>query len=226
MTAFTVQIISDTVCPWCYIGYRRLSKARDLYQKTYPGGSKDTFTIEWKPYYLNPDAPLVGESMHDRMVNRMGLERATNAQKHMTALGRGEGVEIGYGGKTGNTHLSHRLLHYAKSISLDKQTEVALELFRLHFSEDGDITQMSLMLDAARNCGLDVEDVQRYLESGAGAGEVDAEAADVRAEGVKGVPRFRICGGGEVYEVDGAGDTMEFFEILMKIKGDPSVAES
>lgn len=60
MTVFDIQIISDTVCPWCYIGYRRFQKARELYQKTYPGGSKDSFNIEWKPYYLNPDAPTVG----------------------------------------------------------------------------------------------------------------------------------------------------------------------
>lgn len=58
MTVFHIQIISDPVCPWCYIGYRRFAKARELYQKTYPSGSKDTFNVEWKPYYLNPDAPL------------------------------------------------------------------------------------------------------------------------------------------------------------------------
>lgn len=60
MTIFTIQIISDTICPWCYIGFRRLQKAIDLFQKTYPGGSKDTFEIEWKPFYLNPDAPTEG----------------------------------------------------------------------------------------------------------------------------------------------------------------------
>jgi predicted DsbA family dithiol-disulfide isomerase len=60
MTVFDIAIISDTVCPWCYIGYRCLSKAITLYQKTYPGGSKDIFNIEWKPYYSNPDAPTEG----------------------------------------------------------------------------------------------------------------------------------------------------------------------
>jgi predicted DsbA family dithiol-disulfide isomerase len=154
------------------------------------------------------------------MMSRMGAERTTSAQKHMTSLGRAEGVEIKYGGKTGNTRLSHRLLHFAKSRGV--QTEVALELFRLHFGEERDITDLQTMLDAAGNCGLPVEEVRAYLGSDDGGEEVDAEAAAIRASGVKGVPRFRFQGG--EFEVDGAGDTMDFFEILMKIKGDgPSV---
>lgn len=153
------------------------------------------------------------------MVSRMGEERTTSAQKHMTSLGHAEGIEIKYGGKTGNTRLSHQLIHLAKLKSLALQTDVALEVFRLHFGEERDITEMATMLDAARNCGMDVEEVRDYLETGGGAAEVDAEAAAIRASGVKGVPRFRFQDG--EYEFDGAGDTMEFFEILMKIKGDP-----
>jgi predicted DsbA family dithiol-disulfide isomerase len=156
------------------------------------------------------------------MVSRMGEERTASAQKHMTSLGRAEGIEIKYGGKTGNTKLSHRLLHLAKSKGPQVQTEVALELFRLHFGDERDVTELQMMLDAAKNCGLDVGEVKAYLESGGGAEEVDAEAAAIRASGVKGVPRFRFQGG--EHEVDGAGDAMDFFEILMKIKGDPSAS--
>jgi predicted DsbA family dithiol-disulfide isomerase len=152
----------------------------------------------------------------------MGEERATSAQKHMTALGRGEGIEIKYGGKTGNTKLSHQLLHFAKSKGLDVQTEVALELFRLHFGEEMDITELQTLLDAARNSGLGVEEVRAYLESGSGATEVDTEAQAIRNEGVKGVPRFRFVG--TEHEVDGAGDTMDFFEFLMAIKENRSVS--
>jgi len=63
MTIFNITIVSDTVCPWCYIGYRRLQKAILLFQKTYPGGSTDTFSVVWKPFYLNPDAPTIGAVM-------------------------------------------------------------------------------------------------------------------------------------------------------------------
>jgi predicted DsbA family dithiol-disulfide isomerase len=60
MAIFEISIISDTTCPWCYIGYRRLQKAIALFQKTYPGGSRDAFNIVWRPYYLKPDAPTQG----------------------------------------------------------------------------------------------------------------------------------------------------------------------
>jgi predicted DsbA family dithiol-disulfide isomerase len=63
MTLFDITITSDTRCPWCYIGYRRLQTAISLFQKTYPGGSSDTFNITWKPYYVDPSAPAVGVSM-------------------------------------------------------------------------------------------------------------------------------------------------------------------
>jgi predicted DsbA family dithiol-disulfide isomerase len=63
MTLFNIDFISDTICPWCYIGYRRLQKAIQLFQKTYPGASSDEFKITWKPYYLVPDAPAVGLPM-------------------------------------------------------------------------------------------------------------------------------------------------------------------
>lgn len=155
------------------------------------------------------------------MVSHTGEERTASAQKHMTSLGHGEGIEIKYGGKTGNTKLSHRLLHFAKLKGLAVHTEVALELFRLHFGEERDITELQTLLDAARSCGLDVAEVKAYLEAGGGAEEVDQQAAALRASGVKGVPQFRFHGG--EFEVDGAGDAMGF-EILMKIKGDPNVS--
>jgi len=147
----------------------------------------------------------------------MGATRTSTAQSHMTALGRAEGIEIKYGGRTGNTSLSHQLLHYARSQSLQLQTDVALELFRLHFGEERDITSLETMIDAAGNCGLDVQRVRAYLENGVAKAQVDTEAASLRKEGVKGVPRFRFQNGES--EVDGAGDVMEFFEILMGIKG-------
>jgi predicted DsbA family dithiol-disulfide isomerase len=149
----------------------------------------------------------------------MGAERVKSVQQHMSSLGRAEGIEIKYGGKTGNTRLSHQLLQFAKSKSLAKQNEVAEELFRLHFSEERDIAALQTMLDAAANCGLDVDEVRGRLEQGLEAEKVDAEAAEVREAGVKGVPRF-VFQRGE-FEVDSAGDTMEFFELLIKIKGSP-----
>ncbi|KIW01605.1 uncharacterized protein PV09_07077 [Verruconis gallopava] len=218
MTSFNISIISDTVCPWCYIGYRRLQKAIEVYQKTYPGGSNDTFNVEWKPYYLNPEAPTEGVPIQEKMVSQMGAASAERVQAHMASLASAEGIILKYGGKTGNTRLSHHLLHFAKSKGQVMQNDVALELFRLQFKEERDITDIQTLLDAARNCGLDVEEAKAYLASSSDHKEVDMEAAAIRESGVQGVPVFLFEGGEHI--VDGSGDVMEFFEIFMKIKGD------
>jgi predicted DsbA family dithiol-disulfide isomerase len=143
------------------------------------------------------------------MVNRMGSERTLSAQKYMTSLGRAEGIEIKYGGKTGNTRISHQLLLFARSKSLAVQNKVAQELFRLHFSEERYIGDMQTLLDPAKNCGLDVNEVQEYLEQGVAAEEVDREAAAIQdLTGRKGVPNFRFQ---EVqYVVDARGIRWSF----------------
>jgi len=158
--------------------------------------------------------------IQEHMVRRMGEERTKTAQAHMMRLGTAEGIAINYGGKTGNTKLSHQLLHLAKTKGLETQNAVSEELFRLHFGEERDITDIQTMIDAGTNAGLQGSEVRSYLEEGRGVEEIDKEAAEIRASGVKGVPKFLFEGG--KYSVDGSGDAMEFFELLMKIKADPN----
>ena len=150
----------------------------------------------------------------------MAPAQVERAQQHMQKLASGEGIRLKYGGKTGNSKASHQLLELAKRKSLKMQWDVAQEIFRLHFEEDGDITDVQMLVSAGVNCGLDEEEVKRWLQDEDAATIVDKEVAEVRAMAVNGVPRFLIQGG--KHQVEGAGDLEDFFEIFMKVKEDES----
>ncbi|QDS68657.1 hypothetical protein FKW77_001954 [Venturia effusa] len=237
MTQFDVTIVSDTSCPWCYIGYRRLQKAISLFQKTYPGGSKDTFNITWKPFYLKAgldqeESVVMNGLSHshvmvlrllietDRMLDRMGPEQIARAQKHMNSIGSAEGITFDWTGKTGKTKQSHQLLELAKTRGSEVQCKVAEELFRLHFEKQRDITHVQTIVDAGEAAGLGKAEVLKVLNDEEVGGLVDKEAQKARDDGISSVPQFSLQGG--KYPVDGAQDAMDFFEVFMKIKGQES----
>ncbi|KAF1981336.1 thioredoxin-like protein [Aulographum hederae CBS 113979] len=197
MVVIDVTIVSDPSCALgnCYIGSRRLQKAISLYQKTYPGGSKDTFNISYKPYILRPDAPTEGvQHGVNSMIARMGLERATSVKAHMHSIGASEGI----------------------AFNLEVQWEVAQELFRLQFEEDGDVTSMETLVATGKVGGLAEEEVQRWLGEGRAREVVERESAEVKGMGITSVPMF-LFGNGAV-TVDGAADVGEFFETIVKTK--------
>jgi len=80
MTQFNIEVVSDTVCPWCYVGKKKLDKAIEEYKLKHPE-SKDTFTITWKPYFLNPSAPKIGTSSPDRGHLPHAFRRSSNQQR-------------------------------------------------------------------------------------------------------------------------------------------------
>ena len=149
---------------------------------------------------------------------RMGQERAEKARKHMQSLGTAEGISFDFGGKTGNSRLSHQLMHLAKSKGLETQNTVAQELFRLHFEEQRDIADIQTLVEAGVIAGLENHEILEYLEKKQGAEEVDREAAESKRSVKSGVPQFVFEGG--KYSVDGAGDAMDFFELIVTIKGE------
>ncbi|KAI1103024.1 DSBA oxidoreductase [Jackrogersella minutella] len=215
MTAINIKIVSDTVCPWCYIGKKRLDKAIDLYRKVYPGGKDDTFVVTWAPFYLDPTSPKVGVPVTERMVQRFGAERLAALQQRLTMMGREEGINFGFRGKVGNTRDSHRLIQFGKTKGNDVENRVVLELFKSYFEGDGDITSHDTLVSAAEKAGLDKGEVREWLETGKGGKEVDEEVQEAYAKDIHGVPHFTIQG---KYEVDGAQDAQAFLETFAKVK--------
>ncbi|CAJ2508976.1 Uu.00g140020.m01.CDS01 [Anthostomella pinea] len=215
MTNFNIKIISDTVCPWCYVGKKRLDRAIDLYRKVYPGGRDDTFTITWAPFYLDPTSPKVGIPVLERMAQRFGTERLAALQQRLTLVGREEGIDFSFNGRIGNTRDSHRLIQLGKTKGSEVENRVVLELFRSYFEGDGDITSHATLVAAAEKAGLVGDEVRDWLETGKGGEEVDGEVEEAYALGIHGVPHFTIQG---KRVVDGAQDAQILMAEFAKIK--------
>ncbi|KMU79878.1 FRNE protein [Coccidioides immitis RMSCC 3703] len=214
MTNFSIKIVSDTVCPWCYVGKKRLEKAIKLYRAAHPE-SNDTFSISWFPFYLNPNSPKSGIDKQAYYHQRFGPERSRMMQSRLEQVGQAEGINFKFGGRTGNTRDSHRLIQLAKTRGEDTQTRVVEELFAAYFENEGDITSHDTLTKAAVKAGLGEAEVKAWLESDQGGPEVDKEVQDAQRSFVSGVPNFTIQG---KYEIGGAEDPQAFLEIFETIE--------
>ncbi|KAI0097698.1 thioredoxin-like protein [Nemania sp. FL0031] len=134
MTNFSITIVSDPVCPWCYIGKKRLDRAIALYKKVYPNGRDDTFTVTWKAYYLDPSAPTRRISWDERSLQKIVSSKSKPSSKdapsinptdqdkdavqqlkhRLTKIGGQEGISFTFGGKIGNTRSAHRAIAFSK----------------------------------------------------------------------------------------------------------------
>lgn len=213
MTKYNISIVSDTVCPWCYVGKNRLELAMKQHLSAHP---TDTFTTSWKPFYLNPDSPKVSTDKQALYEAKFGAQRTHVMQAHLARLGKDIGINFKYGGKTGNTRDSHRLIQLGKTKGEDVQTRVVEELFNAYFENEEDITERETLVRRGVQAGLEEKEVREWMESGAGGEEVDREVMEAKRKFVTGVPNFTINGR---YEVQGAEEPAKFLEIFSDIKG-------
>lgn len=219
MTNFNVEIVSDTVCPWCYVGHKQLSKAIASYRAAHPD-SNDTFSTTWKPFYLDPDAPKVGIEKSERFAKKFGPDRAAAIQQRLAQVGDSVGIEFKFGGKTGNTRDSHRLIQLGKTKGPDTQTKVVEALFTAYFENEQDITSKDVLLNAAQKAGLDDTEAKKWLDSDDGGKQVDEEVQEAQEKFISGVPHFTL---NDRFQIEGAQDSLAFvrlFERLKKIEGD------
>ncbi|KAG9843983.1 DSBA oxidoreductase, partial [Aureobasidium melanogenum] len=209
---FEIKIYSDTMCPWCYIGLKTLEEAISLYQRTYPGGSKDTFHITWSPY--DPHAPIPGILASTRIAQKNGIERAEGIKMRLKRVGKSHGIDFTFAGKVGNTRVSHRLLYLASLKGEEMQMALAKELFRVHFEGDADVSSHDDLIEAGIAVGLAPEEMKEWLQSGNGGAEVDDEAQRARDSGINSVPTFEING----KRLEDAADPSVFYELFVGIK--------
>ncbi|KAL8707215.1 MAG: hypothetical protein Q9220_007709 [cf. Caloplaca sp. 1 TL-2023] len=202
MTNFTISIVSDTVCPWCYVGKTKLDRAISLYKSAHPISSSstatDTFSITWHPFYLNPSAPKTGIDKHAYYLSKFGPERVPLMYDRMTLIGKSLGIADQVWRQDG------------------EYTGLASEqLFRSYFEEEGDITDHEILTAAAMRGGLEEGEVRAWLGSGEGGREVDREVVEAQMKGVSGVPHFTLQG---KYEIGGAQEPEAFVGIFEKVK--------
>jgi len=214
MTQFNIEVVSDTVCPWCYVGKQKLEKAISAYKTQHPD-SNDTFSTTWMPFYLNPGAPKVGVDKTAYYRTKFGDDRTEMIFERLSQVGKDLGINFKFGGKTGNTRDSHRLIQLGKSKSPAIQTRVVEELFAAYFENEGDITSHEVLQKAGVKAGLDGKEVKEWLGSDNGGKAVDEEVEAAQSHQISGVPNFTIQG---KYEIGGAQDPGVFLRLFEKIK--------
>ncbi|KAL2151374.1 hypothetical protein VTH82DRAFT_6472 [Thermothelomyces myriococcoides] len=215
MTNFNIKVVSDAICPWCYVGKKRLERAIELYKRDVPGGANDTFNISWHPFYLDPTLPKGGVDVNVHLAEKYGPQRAAMINSHLTAVGEAEGIKFSQQRKVGNTRDAHRLVQLAKTKSADAQDRLVSTLFRSHFEEGADITSQGVLVAVAEKAGLDKNEAQDWLDQGKGGEEVDKEVGEAYQKGIHGVPNFTI---NDRYELNGAQDPQKFLEVFAQAK--------
>jgi len=218
MTNFNIEIVSDTVCPWCYVGHKQLLRAIETYTTKNPTRN-DTFSTTWKPFYLDPTAPKISIEKSVRYAQKFGPQRTEAIFQRLAGVGQSVGINFKFGGKTGNTRDSHRLIQLGKIKGAETQTKVVEALFAAYFENEQDITQKDILLKAATQAGIERAEAEKWLGSDDGGKEVDAEVREAQEQGISGVPHFTINGR---FEVEGAQDSSAFvqlFERVAKIEG-------
>lgn len=184
-----IDIYSDIVCPWCYVGKRRLERALSEL--------KGVVKVEatWRPFQLNPTMPLDGMNRKTYLEAKFGsLEVFEKMEEQLLAAGVDEQIPFAFEKiqRTPNTVMAHRLIWYAEQQGC--QDAAVESLFRGYFTEGADIGSMPVLSQLAGRAGLDVVAVESFLHSEEGATEVKAEESVGRRLGIRGVPYFVING--------------------------------
>jgi predicted DsbA family dithiol-disulfide isomerase len=204
-----IDVVSDAVCPWCYVGKRRLEKAIAAVK------GKHEITVRWKPFQLNPAMPKEGMGRKEYRQRKFGSEKVVaDLDRRMMDVGKQEGIPFALDKiqKTPNTFDAHRLIWHAGR--KDSQDGVVDGLFRAFFTEGRDIGDRAVLVDVAAAAGLDKAEVRRFLDGDEGVREVRAEEAQAREIGVEAVPFFTIGGR---YAVAGAHEPDTFLEAFEEL---------
>jgi predicted DsbA family dithiol-disulfide isomerase len=183
-----LDILSDPVCPWCYIGKANLDRALES-RPDHP------FTLEWHPFQLNPDMPKAGMDRREYLAAKFGgPARVDAAEARINQFAAEAGLEIDWRGVTRvpNTIDAHRLIHWAGIEG--RQTPVVAALFRAYWREHRDIGDRATLAEIAGEAGLDAEMVRELLAGDADTADIVARDEHSRSRGVDGVPTFVIAG--------------------------------
>ncbi len=183
----TIDIVSDVVCPWCYLGEKRLEAV--LADEPRP------VAVRWRPYQLDPTIPEGGLDRAEYMAKKFGKSgRLQAVHDNLVRLGAEVGLPFAFDKikRAPNTLDAHRVIRWASSAGA--QGKVVDRLFRAYFVEGRDIGDRGVLIDIAGDCGLDATLVEKLLTEGADVDLVREEIAEAQAIGVSGVPFFIFAG--------------------------------
>lgn len=179
-----IDIVSDVVCPWCTIGYKRLEKAIAALQM------QDQVEIAWQPFELNPNMPAEGQNLKEHIAEKYGSteEQQQESQQRMIDAGEELGFTFDYfdGMRMANTFEAHVLLDYAKAFG--KQTELKMQLTKAFFSERKDVSKREVLKQALLDVGLNAEEGLSTLDNEEARYHVRTEQNYWKNSGVNSVP--------------------------------------
>jgi predicted DsbA family dithiol-disulfide isomerase len=206
-----IEIYSDLICPWCYIGKRRMQAGLKLL------GKEVTPKIVWRPFQLNPDMPIEGMNRKNYRTKKFGSwERSLAMDAEVAATGKSLGIEFNYDKvfMTPNSLAGHRLLWWAEQ--QNHQDRLAEALFRAYFTEGRDVGRHDVLAEIAAEVGLPRAEARTFLDSEAGKKEVDKEALRGLKLGLQGVPFFVV---NDVPTLSGAQMPQTFLEVFQQALG-------
>ena len=205
MSELTIDVVSDVVCPWCFIGKHHLDHALHLWHAEQP---QCAVAVRWHPFFLNPDTPEAGEPYRPFLEKKFGgPEKLAEIWQRVNAAGSAAGIEFAFEKieLRANTLNAHRLIHHAQKVmSPAKPETVSLAdgtdgiavnkliegLFAAQFLEGRHLGDRAVLAEVAAESGMARDAVQRYLESDEDAAEVRAAAGEMHRMGISGVPFF------------------------------------
>ena len=201
----SISVYSDVICPWCFVGKRRLERALDEL------GLRHTARIEWLPFELNPDMPDSGIERSAYRAAKFGAERSARLDAEMTERGRDEGIAFAFDRirRTPSTRKAHLLIAFATSRGVGDAIKEAL--MRAYFEEARDIGDPEILAEVAHSLGLDRDEAASALSDPGLAGQVEALERQAARLGVSGVPFFIVDG---AWAVSGAQPSEDWVSAL------------
>ena len=208
--SITVDVVSDVVCPWCFIGQKRLDKA-------IAAASDIDVNVRWRPFQLDPTIPPEGKDRREYMLAKFGSEeRIREIHARIEPLGEAEGIRFAFGAikVAPNTLDAHRVIRWAGAAGDAVQNRLVRRLFQLNFEEGANIGDHGVLVKAAREAGMDASVVETLLPTDADVEAVRTEIATASRMGIAGVPCFLLEG---KYAVMGAQDAETLADAIRQV---------
>ncbi|CDX35851.1 DSBA oxidoreductase [Mesorhizobium sp. ORS 3359] len=208
--SITVDVVSDVVCPWCFIGQKRLDKA-------IAAASDVDVSVSWRPFQLDPTIPPGGMDRRQYMLGKFGSEeRIQQIHARIEPLGEAEGINFAFGAikVAANTLDAHRVIRWAGAAGEDVQNRLVRRLFQLNFEEGANIGDHAVLVKAAGEAGMDASVVETLLPTDADVEAVRNEIATASRMGITGVPCFLLEG---KYAVMGAQDADTLADAIRQV---------
>ncbi|MGC4894317.1 DsbA family oxidoreductase [Micromonospora sp. DT31] len=201
-----IEIYADVVCPWCWIGKRRLEQALESYD--------GEVTVHHRPFQLDPTPITEPKPLLDALGDKFGgRDKAEGMAAHVTGIAAGAGLDLRFDqAVAANTFDAHRLVRFATEQG--RGAELVERLYRAHFHDGVDVGSPDALVTLAGEVGLDETEARRYLESNLGRREVAADLAAAHQLGVSSVPTFVLAG---KYAVTGAQEPETLLAALREV---------